>query len=97
MRRYAFEGLALPLVNLYRDTEKSMIFGVCAGVGDRFGWDLTTIRVITVLALILFPGTFLVYLTAAVLLPSKRLTYHGSRERRLWERRSREGARSRRR
>ena len=30
MRRYAYEGLVLPLVSLYRDTERSMIFGVCS-------------------------------------------------------------------
>jgi phage shock protein C len=72
-----------------------MIFGVCAGIGDRFGWNLTTIRVIAVLALILFPGTLLIYLTAGILLPAKRLTYHGSRERRLWERSTYTRARSR--
>lgn len=94
MRRYAYDGMVLPLVNLYRDTETSMILGVCAGIGDRFGWNLTTVRVIAVLALILFPGTLLVYLTAGILLPVKRLTYHGSRESRLWERRSYSRARS---
>ncbi len=97
MRRYAYEGLVLPLVSLYRDTEKSMIFGVCSGIGDRFGWNLTTIRVVAVLALILFPGTLLIYLTAGILLPAKRLTYHGSRERKLWERSSYGRARGRRR
>lgn len=96
MRRYAYEGLVLPLVSLYRDTERSMIFGVCAGISDRFGWDLTTIRVIAVLALILFPGTLLVYLTAGILLPTKRLTYYGERERKLWESSSYSSARSRR-
>lgn len=84
MRRYACEGMVLPLINLYRDTENGLLFGVCAGIADRFGWNLTTIRVLAIVALILFPGTAIVYVTAGLLLPVKRLTYYGSRESRLW-------------
>ena len=91
MRRYALDGLSLPLINLFRDTERGLIFGVCAGLADRFDWPLTTIRVIAVIALLLAPAaTGFVYLTAGLLLPAKKLTYYGTREHSFWN--SRMGA-----
>lgn len=73
----------------YRDPANGMMLGVCAGLSDQFGFRLGPLRVIAVLALIVFTvPTALVYLVAGVLLPGKPLTYYGSRdERELWRRR----------
>jgi phage shock protein PspC (stress-responsive transcriptional regulator) len=73
----------------YRDPANGMIMGVCAGLSDQFGFRLVPLRVVAVLALILFTvPTLLVYLVVGVLLPGKPLTYYGSRdERELWGRR----------
>lgn len=80
---------APPNALFYRDPANGIIFGVCAGLADQFGFRLGPLRVITVLALLLFTlPTVLVYLVAGVLLPGKPLTYYGGRdERDLWRRR----------
>ena len=73
----------------YRDPANGMIMGVCAGLSDQFGFRLVPLRVIAVVALMLFTlPALLAYLAAGVLLPGKPLTYYGSRdERDLWRRR----------
>lgn len=72
----------------YRDPANGMILGVCAGLSDKFGFRLGPLRVIAVLALLLFTvPTAVLYLVAGLLLPGKPLTYYGSRdERELWGR-----------
>lgn len=79
---------------LYRDRERGLFFGVCAGMAERFGWSLAATRVAAALGLVLFfLPTALVYVTAGMLLPDKPLTYYGQREARLWGRHSRRGGR----
>jgi phage shock protein C len=59
---------------LYKDPESKMLLGVCAGVADYFGFDVTITRGVAVLGLIIFPPTtFLAYVVLAVLLPRKPL------------------------
>jgi phage shock protein C len=55
---------------LVRSRDK-MIAGVCAGIAEYFGWDVTLFRVVFVLASILsvaFPG-ILVYIVCWVVMP----------------------------
>jgi phage shock protein PspC (stress-responsive transcriptional regulator) len=55
---------------LVRSRDK-MIAGVCAGIAEYFGWDITLFRVVFVLASILsvaFPG-ILVYIVFWVVMP----------------------------
>jgi phage shock protein C len=57
---------------LYRDSERGMILGVCAGVADYFGFDLGATRIATALALVFFtPATLLTYFILGFLLPKK--------------------------
>lgn len=57
---------------LYRNSRDGMIAGVCAGVADYFGFDLTITRVLVVLAAIFFfPFTVVAYVVLALLLPKK--------------------------
>jgi len=72
----------------YRDPANGMLFGVCAGLSDQFGFRLGPLRIIMAVLLVLFTmPVALAYLVAGLLLPGKPLTYYGSRdERELWRR-----------
>jgi phage shock protein C len=69
MRRYRNE---LGLRNrLYRNRRRGVIFGVCAGFADYFGFDLTVTRVLVVIAAFTFPLTFIAYVLFGLLLPTR--------------------------
>jgi phage shock protein C len=70
---------------LYKDKEKGMLCGVCAGIADYFGFDLTATRVLTVVLQFMFPATFLVYILMCMLLPKKpRELYEDREEEQFW-------------
>ncbi|MGD8976138.1 MAG: envelope stress response membrane protein PspC [Gammaproteobacteria bacterium] len=70
---------------LYKDRENRMLCGVCAGVADYFGFDLTATRVLTVVLQFMFPATFLVYIVMCMLLPKKpRELYEDQEEEQFW-------------
>ena len=57
---------------LYQNRDKGLICGVCAGVADYFGFDLTVTRVLTALSLLFFPLlTLIAYFVLALLLPKR--------------------------
>ena len=59
---------------LHRSVDQRMIAGVCAGLSDWWGWDLTLVRVLYVLISFFsaaFPG-ILVYIILWVVMPEKR-------------------------
>ncbi len=75
-----------PYRRLYRDREHKMLCGVCAGVADFFGFDVTATRVLTVIMQFLFPATFLVYLIMCCLVPAKPgEIYKDKREEQFWK------------
>jgi phage shock protein C len=56
---------------LYRSRHKKIIAGVCGGLADWLGWDVTLVRVLFVLISLLsaaFPG-ILIYLLLWALMP----------------------------
>jgi phage shock protein PspC (stress-responsive transcriptional regulator) len=55
---------------LYRNPRRGMIFGVCAGLAEHFGFDVTVTRVLVVIAGF-FSGFMIcvVYLLLGLLLP----------------------------
>ena len=56
-----------PLRGFYRDRENGWVFGVCAGVADRFNFRVGTVRVIAIISLLLFFWlTAALYLVAAL-------------------------------
>lgn len=68
-----------PLRGLYRDRENGWIFGVCAGLADRFNFRLGTIRVIAVICLVLFFWmTVAIYIAATLIIRDKPLIYSGN-------------------
>jgi len=78
-----------PLRGFYRDRENAWIFGVCAGIADRFNFRLSTVRIIAVICLVLFFWpTALVYIGATLLIREKPLIYAGRKtEYDFWRRR----------
>ena len=56
----------------YRDPHHRKIMGVCAGLADYFGWNLTLTRVLAVITLIWFNVlTLAAYLVLGFVLPAK--------------------------
>lgn len=69
-----------PYYGLYRDRENGWIFGVCAGIADRFGFRTLTVRIVATVSLVVFfLPTAIVYLAATLLLRERPLTYCGAR------------------
>ena len=63
---------------LYQDREGGVIFGVCAGVADYFGFDVFVMRILAVLSLFFFTfPTFVSYILLAFLLPKKPRALYG--------------------
>ncbi|MEA5011782.1 MAG: PspC domain-containing protein [Angelakisella sp.] len=56
---------------LYRNKENRFLCGVCAGVADYFGIDVTIVRLIWVAMTLCYSIGFWVYIIAAVLMPDK--------------------------
>lgn len=81
-----------PLKGLYRDRDNAWIFGVCAGVADRFNFRLSTVRIIAVISLVLFFWlTVAIYIGATLLIREKPLIYSGRQtEYDFWRRQGRD-------
>ncbi|MGD8380494.1 MAG: envelope stress response membrane protein PspC [Gammaproteobacteria bacterium] len=57
---------------LYRDPSHGIVCGVCAGVSDYFGFNLSVVRILAALSLIFFtPVTLLVYFVLCMMLPRR--------------------------
>ena len=78
-----------PIRGFYRDRESGWVFGVCAGLADRFNLNLGAVRVIAVISLLLFFWlTVAIYLGATILIREKPLIYSGREtEFEFWRRR----------
>jgi len=72
---------------IYRDSERGVILGVCAGIAEHFDWPLWLTR-IGALALGWFftVPVVIAYLVAALLMPERPLRYYGDGdERAFWQ------------
>jgi len=51
-----------------RPKPRSKVMGVCAGLAQQFGWDVTVVRILAVVGLFTFTGPiFLAYIIAGAL------------------------------
>lgn len=57
----------------YRSREDKVIAGICGGLADRFGWDVTVVRIVAVVSMFIGLPTFLAYLIAWVIVPKRPL------------------------
>lgn len=55
----------------YRDSNRAVVAGVCAGLADYFGFNLKVTRILAVVALFMaFPATMLAYFGIVLLVPA---------------------------
>ena len=72
----------------YRDKRNGKFLGVCAGVADYTGFDVTLIRICMVAAIIMGSGApLLIYFVAAFMTPDKprELATADQEERQFWQ------------
>ena len=58
-------------MNLSRPTDDRVIAGVCAGIARRFGWQPRTVRIITVLSILLPGPQVAAYIVLWILIPGE--------------------------
>jgi phage shock protein PspC (stress-responsive transcriptional regulator) len=55
---------------LVRPRNGRVVAGVCAAIANRYGWNVTTVRVLSVLSAFVLPGSqIIVYIVLWVLIP----------------------------
>lgn len=72
----------------YRNKQDAKVSGVCAGIADYTGLDVTLVRIMMLFALFMSGGgVFLCYLLAAMIAPKRPASfdYENSDERRFWQ------------
>jgi len=66
---------------LFRDTQRGILAGVCAGIADYFGVEPTVVRIVAVIGLFMFfPLTVLAYVVLAIILPAKPKALYADRD-----------------
>ena len=56
---------------LARPAQGRVIAGVCSGIAQRFGWNVTAVRVLTAVAVIFFGLSLWVYIILWIVMPSE--------------------------
>lgn len=56
---------------LYKQRKNKLVCGVCAGIADKFGWDLPLTRVLAALLMYFYGFGILLYILLAIFLPYK--------------------------
>jgi phage shock protein C len=72
----------------YRDTVNGKVMGVCAGIADYTGMDVTLVRIMMVAAILLGSGSpVLLYFIAGWMSPKKpnTLDYVDDEDKRFWQ------------
>lgn len=72
----------------YRDKRHGKVFGVCAGIADYTGFDVTLVRILFIAAVIMGSGApLLLYVITAMMTPDKpdELEIEDQEERRFWQ------------
>lgn len=54
---------------LYRSREDRVLGGICGGIAERYGWDPTLVRILTLISLITIGFTFPAYIVAWIVIP----------------------------
>jgi len=69
-RRYDYNRSPNPK-RFYRSRRDSVIAGVCGGLAERFGWDVTLVRIAAILLAVLGGPALLAYIIAAIIVPKE--------------------------
>ncbi|ALQ17463.1 PspC domain-containing protein [Listeria monocytogenes] len=54
---------------LYKSSSQKMIAGVCGGIAEYFGIEVTIVRLVWVAATLFFGSGILLYILAAIIIP----------------------------
>ena len=60
------------MTQLYRSNRNRVLFGVCGGLAERYGWDPTWVRIAFVLATLAGGPGVVLYLVMSLILPKNR-------------------------
>jgi len=80
--------MAGPQTRFYRDVRRKKVAGVCAGMSEYFGFDVTLIRVATLGSFFLIgPFLFLAYFLIAWMAPTRPAEFDrlGADEKKFWQ------------
>jgi phage shock protein C len=62
------------MAELRRPTTGRVLAGVCAALAHRFGWDVTIVRILAVVSILLPGPQVIAYLIAWLIIPSEQPT-----------------------
>lgn len=62
------------MAELRRPTNGRVIAGVCAALAHRFGWDVTIVRILAVVSILLPGPQVIAYLVAWLIIPAEQTT-----------------------
>ena len=83
-----FRGQPASRTRFYRDKQNGKVMGVCAGIADYTGFDVSLVRVCFLAAVFMSGGSVLpFYFIAGWVAPARprELDYHGSEDRQFWQ------------
>ena len=63
---------------LSRDIEHKMLGGVCAGIAKQYGYDVTVVRIVTVLLTLVWGAGLILYLALWAIMPAEAATPGGA-------------------
>jgi phage shock protein C len=72
----------------YRDKQNGKVMGVCAGIADYTGFDVSLVRICFLAAVLMSGGSVLpFYFIAGWVAPTKprEFEYHGAEDRKFWQ------------
>lgn len=70
---------------LFRDKERGVCCGVCAGLADYFGFNVSVVRILTVIGCLMFPIIIFIYICMCLLLPVKpQRLYRDHQDEKFW-------------
>jgi phage shock protein C len=65
------------MAELRRPRSGRIIGGVCAALAHRFGWDVTIVRIVAVLSILLPGPQVIAYIVGWILIPGEQTTTVG--------------------
>ena len=71
VRRQPETGTMEDMNALMRPRQGRLIAGVCAAVANRFGWNVTLVRILTAIAVIFFGLSLWAYIILWILIPNE--------------------------
>lgn len=66
-----------PPRRLYRSTRDRKLGGVCAGIAEYAGWDVTVVRLLAALSILLPGPQVILYIIAWIVLPTDEQVWTG--------------------